>query len=113
LENANKHLRYGTPVRFLAPRNEPITSAVAPTRLIFPKYHPAATASCSPLTTEQSLQLLIESDTVIRDLTQKKLEALCDWISRIPAYSITYPDLVSGVSVIRGILNQTNTDPTQ
>jgi len=49
------------------------------------------------------LQRVVEADAVIRDLTQEKLEAIVRWASSAPAYALTYPDLQSGLELVRVI----------
>ncbi len=41
---------------------------------------------------------------MIRDLTQAKLEALALWVGAAPAYSVTYPDLETGLEIVVGLL---------
>ncbi|MEK8095463.1 PqqD family peptide modification chaperone [Methylocystis sp. IM3] len=96
--------RFGQAVRLLTPRNPPFTGAVAPGVLLFPAYRPGAAPSSSSLTPEQALRGLVEAEAVIRDLTQSRLDALCRWISSMPAFSLAYPDLDAGLSLVRRAL---------
>lgn len=105
LDDAPNLIRFGKSVRFLPPVNRPVTDAVPTSLLLFPKYKPDAVQSCVMLSPEEALRRLVESEAVIRDLTQEKLEALCRWIDKMPAYALNYPDLDTALSQIRGILD--------
>ena len=98
--------RYERPVRFLvSPRNHPTTRSVMPSRLVFPSYQPEAAPTCTPVSAEQALCRLIESGAGIGNPTQQNLEALCRWVSAIPAYALTYPDLDAGLSLVRRVMD--------
>ena len=52
----------------------------------------------------QALQAIVAAEAVIRDLTQTKLEALAQWVTRVPAWHLTYPDLASGLAAVQALL---------
>ncbi len=81
-----------------------MTDAIAPSLLLFPQYMPGAAPSYVPLTPEKALQALVQAEAVIRLQTQAQLEAVCGWIDSIPAYTLRYPDLASGMSLVSSLL---------
>lgn len=98
--------RLGQPVRLLPPRG-PVPSGPVPLgALVFPRYQAGASVHVERLTPEAALQGLIEAEAVIRHLTQEKLERLAHWIESAPAWSLSYPDLASGLAGMRRILGQ-------
>lgn len=104
LQRAIDVRRFGRTVRFLPPRHSPMTGAVAPNFLLFPEFRPDAEPDYAPLSPELALARLIAADAIIRDLTQQKLETLCEWVTGIPAFSLTYPDLATGISLVHSII---------
>ena len=98
--------RLGHPVRLLPPRGQPVMLPISLGVLVFPRYLPGAPAHVERLTPEAALQGVIEAEAVIRQLTQDKLERLARWVESAPAWSLTYPDLASGLTGIRRILGQ-------
>ena len=98
--------RLGQPVRLLPPRGSVPSGPVPLGALVFPSYQPGAPAHIQRLVPESALQGLIEAEAVIRHLTQDKLERLARWIESAPAWSLTYPDLASGLAGMRRILGQ-------
>ena len=98
--------RLGQPVRLLPPRGQPVMRPISLGVLVFPRYQPGAHAHVERLTPEAALQGLIEAEAVIRLLTQDKLERLARWVESAPAWSLSYPDLASGLAGMRRILGQ-------
>lgn len=98
--------RLGQPVRLLLPRGQPPAESIATGALIFPRYQPGTPAQLQRLSPEAALQGLIEAEAVIRCLTQDKLERLARWLESAPAWSLTYPDLASGLAGVRAIQPQ-------
>ena len=98
--------RLGQPVRLLPPRGLPVVLPISLGVLVFPRYQPGAPAHVERLVPEAALQGLIEAEAVIRHLTQDKLERLARWIESAPAWSLSYPDLASGLAGMRRILGQ-------
>jgi hypothetical protein len=98
--------RLGQPVRLLRPRGQPPAEPIATGALIFPRYQPGTSAQLQRLSPEAALQGLIEAEAVIRCLTQDKLERLARWLESAPTWSLTYPDLASGLAGIRAIQSQ-------
>ena len=98
--------RLGQPVRLLPPRGQPVMLPISLGVLVFPSYQPSAPAHVERLVPEAALQGLIEAEAVIRHLTQDKLERLARWVESAPVWSLTYPDLASGLAGMRGILGQ-------
>ena len=98
--------RYGQPVRYLPPLGPSPAKPLTPRLLLFPRYQPGCAPHTEALTPEQALQELIEAEAVIRDLTQAKLTALARWVSALPAQSLTYPDLASGLALARAALSK-------
>ena len=101
--------RFGRTVRLIPPQSRSGADAVMPSLLIFPQYRVDCSATCTPLTPEQALQRLVESDAVIRDLSQQRLDSLCRWVEGIPAYGVTFPDLARGVSLVGRIVDDSST----
>lgn len=106
LLRAPKLQRFNQPVRLLAPRFAPCTGAVVPRLILFPRYAPDAGPACHPMRHDQALQGIVEAEAVIRDLTQEKLNRLCEWVGGIPAYSLTYPNLAEARMLIGRLLAQ-------
>lgn len=92
--------RFGQTIRYLPPLGPPPATLIAPGLLLFPRYQPGAAARLSALTPEAALQGIVEAEAVIRNLTQDKLNRLARWVSAIPAYALTYPDLQSGLTAV-------------
>ncbi len=93
--------RLGQTIRYLPPCGSTPASPIPLGRLLFPRYQPGSIPHTEPLTPEQALQALIEAEAVIRNLTQSKLDALARWVSSVPAYALTYPDLRSGLGLVK------------
>jgi len=104
LDQAPAVQRFGQTVRYLPAHGRPVTGAHPPALFLFPRYHPGQPPHCEPRLPEQALQGLVEAEAVIRDLDQAKLEALARWVSAVPAYALTYPDLDSGLALVRDLL---------
>lgn len=101
--------RYGQTVRFLPPLTPAVTQPVPPALLLLTRYQPGQAPAAVPVPPEQALQDLLAAEAVIRDLTQAKLEALANWVTRVPAWRVTYPDLESGLAGVRGRLTALST----
>lgn len=104
LDQAPVIQRYGQMVRFLPPHTPAPARSVTPARLLLTRYRPGAKPQTTPVTPEQALQGILTAEAVLRDLTQAKLEALARWVSIIPAYTLTYPDIDSGLALVQAIL---------
>jgi hypothetical protein len=105
IDSAQIIVRFGQLVRYLSPAGE-INSAPTPLGLLlFPRYQLGSVPECQALCPEQALQLIIEAEAVIRHLTQTKLEVLISWVSSVPAYAMSYPDLDSGLKLIQQQIN--------
>ena len=98
--------RFGQLVRYLPPRHPVASKHLPPRLLLFPSYRPYQEAASQWLSPEEALQRLVAADAVIRDLTQKKLEDLSQWVSSMPAYAIQYPSLVSGTALVQTLLGR-------
>ena len=98
--------RLGQQVRLLPPRGQLVMRPIPLGVLVFPRYQPNTPTHIERLPPEAALQGLIEAEAVIRRLTQDKLERLARWVESAPAWSLTYPDLASGLTGIRRILGQ-------
>lgn len=96
--------RYGEPVRYLRPRRRRVRGPLPPGLVLFPRFQPDTTPHVESLAPEAVLQGVVEAEAVIRDLTQPKLEAIARWISATPAHALSYPDLDSGLALVRWIL---------
>ncbi len=104
LERASTVMRLGQPVRFLPPRGQRVAHPVASTLRLFPSHRPGEAPRVAPLSPAQVLQGVVEAEAVIRDLTQAKLEALALWAEAGSAYSVSYPDLETGLEIVEGLL---------
>jgi hypothetical protein len=100
LERAPSVMRLGQPVRFLPARGPRVAHPVAPGLLLFPSHRPGEAPRVESLTPAQVLRGVVEAESVIRGLTQTKLEALARWVGMAPAYSVTYPDLETGLDLV-------------
>ena len=96
--------RYGEPVRYLRPRGQRVCGPLPPGLVLFPRFQPGTTPHVESLAPEVVLQGVVEAEAVIRDLTQPKLEAIARWVCATPAYALSYPDLDSGLALVRWIL---------
>ncbi|MBS1225147.1 MAG: hypothetical protein H6R24_1825 [Proteobacteria bacterium] len=96
--------RYGEPVRYLRPRGRRVCGPLPPGLVLFPRFQPGGTPCVESLAPEVVLQGVVEAEAVIRDLTQPKLEAIARWVCAMPAYALNYPDLDSGLDLLRWIL---------
>ncbi len=92
--------RFGETVRLLPPRGATPKAPVAPGLLLFPRYDASSAPCCRPLSPEAALQGVIEAESVIRNLTQEKLDALVRWVGSVPAFALDYPDLDSGLALV-------------
>jgi hypothetical protein len=95
---------YGQTVRFLPPRTPALARPVTPALLLLTRYRPATAPQAVPLTPEQALQGILAAEAVIRDLSQTKLDVLARWVSTVPAFTLTYPDLNSGLALVQTLL---------
>lgn len=107
LETIPPLLRFGEWVRYLPPAG-PAPEAPVPLRLfLFPTYLPNAEPALTPLAPEGVLQGIVTAEAVIRNLTQDKLDALARWVASAPAFELVYPDLDSGVALVRQCFDAT------
>ncbi len=98
--------RFGEPVRLLPPCTPGPSTPVAPALLLLTRYQPGQATQTTPLDPTQALQGLLAAEAVLRDLTQAKLEALARWVTEMPAYRLTYPDLPSGLAAVQALVAQ-------
>jgi hypothetical protein len=104
--------RLGQPVRYLPPLGLTPSKPIARGGFVFPRYQPGKPTQSQRLSPEAALQGLIDAEAVIRQLTQDKLQRLASWLESAPAWSLTYPDLASGMAGVRQILaNPTDSIP--
>lgn len=94
-------LRFGERVRMVAPASAGPFGLVTPGLMLFPRYQPGVATATMRLAPEEALRRIVESDAVIRNLTQAKLDALARWAGGAPAYALDYPDLDSGLEAAR------------
>mgnify|MGYP001012857749 CR=1 FL=1 len=104
LDQAPVIQRYGQMVRFLPPHTPVPARSVTPAWLLLTRYQPGTRPQATPVTPEQALQGILTAEAVLRDLTQAKLEALAHWVSIIPAYTLAYPDIDSGLALVQATL---------
>ena len=104
LEGAAPLRRLGQPVRLLPPVGPRVAHAVEPALRLFPSHRPGEAPRFEPLDPAQVLRGVVEAEAVIRDLTQAKLEALALWVAAGPAYSVTFPDLETGLEQVRRLV---------
>jgi hypothetical protein len=93
--------RLGQQVRYVRPRGSPAHGPVPVGLFLFPEYRPGSRPSTQALSPERVLQRIVESNSVICGLTQEKLESLVRWVASAPAFALVYPDLESGLSLVR------------
>ena len=99
--------RLGQPVRYLPPVGLTPTKPIALGCFIFPRYQPGMPVQAQRLSPEAALQGLIEAEAVIRNITQDRLQRLARWLESASAWSLTYPDLASGLTAVRNLQAQT------
>lgn len=110
LDAAPDVVRYGQPVRFLAPRTHAPAHPVPAALILLIRYQPGQPPRATPVGPEQALQGLLGAEAVLRGLTQDKLDALARWVTATPGYTLTYPDLASGLAWVAKLLAQTGAD---
>jgi hypothetical protein len=98
--------RFDQTVRYLPPLGEGSEGPIPLGLLLFPCYQPSSGPHCQALSPEAALQYIIEAEAVIRHLTQSKLDALATWVSSVPAYAISYPDLDSALALVHQLIDQ-------
>ena len=98
--------RYDQSVRYLPPQGQRCTEPLALGLLIFPRYQADSLPQCHALSPEVALQHIIEAEAVLRNLSQVKLDALATWVSSVPAYAISYPDLNSALILVQFLIDQ-------
>ena len=97
--------RHGQPVRYVPACHGPPSIPVPLGTFVFPSYQPDAPPRLESLSPEAALQGLLGAEAVIRGLNQDKLERLARWVESAPAWSLTYPDLDSGLAGVRAVLS--------
>ena len=98
--------RFGQPVRYLSPHGLKPVKPCPLGLMLFPRYRPGSSPCIEPLTPEAALQGIVEAESVIRNLDQTKLENLVCWVNSAPAYVMTYPNLDSGLALIRQLVSE-------
>ena len=93
--------RFAQTVRYLPPLGAGSAGPIPLGLLLFPCYQPDSAPHCQALSPEAALQHIIEAEAVIRNLTQSKLDALARWVSSVPAYALSYPDLDSALALVQ------------
>jgi hypothetical protein len=72
--------------------------------LVFPRYEPDGTTSMAPLAKYDALKRLMdECMAVPSPLDSTKVEALVQWISRTPCYSLTYGSIGAAITEVRSV----------
>ena len=104
--STSKMARFDQSVRYLPPLGQACTEPLALGMLIFPRYQPDSLPQCNALSPEVALQHIIEAEAVLRNLSQVKLDALATWVSSVPAYAISYPDLNSALKLVRLLIDK-------
>jgi hypothetical protein len=113
LNQIHNRQRLGQPVRYLLPLGLTPSKPIALGGFLFPRYQPGMPAQAQRLNPEAALQGLIDAEAVIRGLHQDKLRELARWLESAPAWSLTYPDLASGLAGVRQILQTKNQNSSQ
>lgn len=98
--------RMGKQVCYLAALGGAVDRPLLPELLLFPKYDPASIARLDLLTPDQVLQGLIETNTYIPPLTHQSFASLARWVSAVPAYALSYPDLSSAIDWVGRLTSQ-------
>ena len=88
-------------MRYLPPLGNSNSGSIPLGLLLFPCYQPGSVPHCKALSPEEAFQYIIEAEAVIRNLTQAKLDALANWVSSVPAYALSYPDLDSALALVQ------------
>ncbi len=111
LDAAPEVARYGQPVRFLAPRTRAPAHPVPAALILLIRYQPGQPPRATPVGPEHALQGLLSAEAVIRNLTQAKLAALARWVTRVPAWRLTYQDLDEALALIAAIRARPGAQP--
>lgn len=97
--------RFAQPVRLLPPKGRSPAQRIALALMLFPTYRPGSAPSCRRLSAEAALQGIVEAESVIRNISQQKLERIAQMVASTPAYALTYPDLASGLQLARAAMS--------
>ena len=111
IATASEMQRYGQSIRYLPPLGQACTEPLALGILIFPHYQPDAVALVTELSPEVALQQIIEADAVLRNLSQTKLDSLAQWVSSVPAYAISYPNLKEALQLVQILVAHLSENP--
>ena len=64
---------------------------------------PMNAPSLRQMSPQQALQGVIEAESIIKNLTQAKLEALAGWVGSAPAHALAFPDLGAGLAMVHEV----------
>lgn len=103
--------RLGQTVRYLRPQNPAAGAKRLAAGLLLTRYAPGEPPGCERIVPEQALRGLVEAEAVLRNVTQAKLDALADWLNRVPAYRLNYPNLDTGLRLVGELVNACGAEP--
>lgn len=98
--------RFGKTVRFYPPPRESVPCSADRYRanaVLFPSYSPGSKPNIAPVPPYQILGELVQTNSIIDSWTPEKLENVSAWISGLNGYRLTYPDLLSGMSLVEQV----------
>jgi len=101
--------RFGKEVRFYPPPSSAVPDPTCLFRvntILFPNYSPENGPQINPMQPHEVLAQLMQSNSIIDVWTSEKINCVADWISGINGYRIVYPDLTSGIELVKKILQQ-------
>ncbi|GJE53218.1 HPr kinase/phosphorylase [Methylobacterium tardum] len=78
---------------------------VSSSLMVFPRYDAAATAAINSITPMNALVRLLEDRLFLgHPVTAEAVESFLNWLVRIPAYDIVYPDTDAAERILRDLL---------
>ena len=98
--------RFGKTVRFYPPPRESVPCPADRYRanaVLFPNYSPGSEPNIAPVAPYQILGELVQTNSIIDTWTAEKLENVSAWISGLKGYRLTYPDLLSGMRLVKQV----------
>jgi hypothetical protein len=101
--------RFGKIVRFYPPPFAAVPSPIiryCANAVLFPCYSKASKAQIIPIEPYDVLAELIKSNSIIDHWTPEKFESVSAWVSSLSGYRLIYPDLLSGMNLVRQIFRE-------
>lgn len=100
-------LRYNKNVRFFPPPIHALpkrTERFHINTIIFPHFNHIAERTLVALAPHEVLAKLIQTNSIINTWTAEKIEKVIAWLSTMKGYAITYPDLQTGMGLVKELM---------